>query len=216
MPPKSGDLSVELQFNPFSNDFGTFKLDQLKGRYMFSDKDAIRFGIGFGVNSSKVTPDPEESKDEWEKSSLGNFSINLGWERHFLNYKRIDLYAGVGIGYKLQTAKSTEQTIDPDNTEIKSETVNYASIDNETYRTRHEFNINAFTGIDFYVYKGLYVGAEFGIRLGFYSEPGYYKKGGYNSNNNWSNEIKSDPVDKTSGIDLSCFAEPALRIGWTF
>lgn len=57
--PEAGEISTEIQFNPFSDDFGTFKLDQLKLRYMFSDKDAIRFGIGFGVDNHKVTPDPD-------------------------------------------------------------------------------------------------------------------------------------------------------------
>lgn len=28
--PEQGDFSVELQFNPFSNNFSTFKLDQFK------------------------------------------------------------------------------------------------------------------------------------------------------------------------------------------
>ena len=34
--PEKGEFSVELQFNPFSNNFETFKIDQIKGRYFFT------------------------------------------------------------------------------------------------------------------------------------------------------------------------------------
>lgn len=66
--PVANDFSVEIQFNPFSNNFTTFQIDQLKGRYMFSDKDALRFGIGFGVDQNKLTPDPEDAEETWGKA----------------------------------------------------------------------------------------------------------------------------------------------------
>lgn len=112
--PAAGEFSVEVQFNPFSNDFGTFKLDQLKGRYFFSDKDAVRFGIGFGFDNVKTTPDPDNNDEIWSKGKLGTFSIDLGYERHFFNYKRIDLYAGAGLGYALQSVSATNQWLDGD------------------------------------------------------------------------------------------------------
>lgn len=209
--PAAGDFSVEVQFNPFSNDFGTFKLDQLKGRYFFSDKDAIRFGIGFGLDNSKTTQDPDNNEDVWSKSKVGNFSIDLGYERHFFNYKRVDLYAGAGLGFALQSASATEQiAVGDDLHEIKTHNSGNGK------RSFTEFNVKAFTGIDFYVYKGLFVGAELGIKFGFRNYPGYYTEGGYDDNGNWSASLESDKKDKVSNFSLKTYVEPALRLGWTF
>ncbi len=216
--PVAGDFSVEVQFNPFSNDFGTFKLDQLKGRYFFSDKDAIRFGIGFGLDNVKSTPDPDNHDDIWSKGKVGNFSINLGYERHFFNYKRIDLYAGAGLGYAMQSVSATNQWLDSDEKLRETKICNAMTTNNPSYdeRSYNEFNIKAFTGIDFYVYKGLFVGAELGVKFGFQSYPGYYTKGGFDDNGNWSDSKESDKQNKVNGIKLATYVEPALRLGWTF
>lgn len=216
--PEAGDFSVEVQFNPFSNDFGTFKLDQLKGRYFFSDKDAIRFGIGFGLDSDKTVADPDNNEDNWAKNKLGSFSINLGYERHFFNYKRVDLYAGAGLGYAVQSASATSQFADANGKTYESKVCNALTTSSPAKEDRsyNEFNVKAFTGIDFYVYKGLFVGAELGIKFGFQSYPGYYTKGGYDDKGNWSDSLESDKKDKISGINLATYIEPALRLGWTF
>lgn len=216
--PAAGEFSVEVQFNPFSNDFGTFKLDQLKGRYFFSDKDAISFGIGFGFDNVKSTPDPDNNDEIWSKGKLGTFSIDLGYERHFFNYKRIDLYAGAGLGYALQSVSATNQWLDGDDKLRETKICNAMTTDNPAYEERsyNEFNIKAFTGIDFFVYKGLFVGAELGIKFGFQSYPGYYVKGGYNDNGVWSDSYESDKRNKVNGIQLSTYVEPALRLGWAF
>ncbi|RXI23829.1 MAG: hypothetical protein C7K11_03915 [Candidatus Amulumruptor caecigallinarius] len=95
--PAAGDLSIELQFNPFSDNFETFKMERLQGTYMVSDKDGFRFGLGLGVHSSKNTEN--EEYDDYSSSKYGNFTINLGYERHFFNYKRVDLYAGAELVY---------------------------------------------------------------------------------------------------------------------
>lgn len=216
--PEAGNFSVEVQFNPFSNDFGTFKIDQLKGRYFFSDKDAIRFGIGFGFDNVKTTPDPDNNEDTWSKGKVGTFSINLGYERHFFNYKRVDLYAGAGLGYALQSVSATSQWVGSDDLLHETQICNAMTTSDPAFENRsyNEFNIKAFTGIDFYVYKGLFVGAELGIKFGFQSYPGYYTKGGYDNNGKWSDSLESDKKNKVNGLQLATYVEPALRLGWTF
>ena len=211
--PEANDFSVEVQFNPFSNDFGTFKIDQLKARYMFSDKDALRFGIGFGVGSNKKVDDPENEPDAWTKNKTGNFSISLGYERHFFSYKRVDLYAGAGLSYRYDYAGATTQTVSSDDEILKGSLVN---MNNEGDVSSHNFNIHAFTGIDFYVYKGLYVGAEIGVKFGVKSYPETYTKGGFNDNGNWNEDKEGPHGSSTSNFNLACYAEPAVRLGWTF
>lgn len=205
--PEKGDFSLELQFNPFSNDFETFKIDQIKGRYFFTDKDAIRFGIGFGVHSKKNTPNPDEYSDNWTKERTGNFSINLGYERSLLTYKRVNLYAGAGLAFELVSTCNTEQWI-TDGITYKRSTYNTGSYT--------QFGVDVFTGIDFYVYKGLFLGAELGINIGFKNYPGQYTKGGYTDDGKWSDSLESKKGAKSTNFDFGTYCVPALRLGYTF
>lgn len=209
--PQQGDFSAEIQFNPFSNDFETFKIDQLQGRYFFSNKDAVRFGIGFGVSTNKNTADPDENPDNWTKNREGNFSINLGYERHFFNFKRVDLYAGAGLGFELVSTCTTNQTV---------REINGAKLTTQeriyNAGSYNLFTFNAFTGIDFYVYKGLYLGAELGIKIGVKNFPGQYTKGDFNDNGVWDDNLESKKGAKTSNFDFGTYCVPALRLGWKF
>lgn len=205
--PEKGDFAVEIQVNPFSNNFTTFKLDALQGRYFFNSKDALSFGVGFGIDSKKDNDDsPQE--DLWTKTTNSNFSINLGYEKHFFNYKRVDLYAGVGLGFKLNRIKETQNL----GNDRKTVTSNYGDSYNELVA-------KAFTGIDFYVYKGLYVGAEFGVKIGVKHFPGETVKGGYYNGgwqSGWDNNYEVSKAPSSSSFVLGTYAEPSLRLGWRF
>ncbi len=201
--PQKGDFSAELQVNPFGNNFNTFKMPSLQGRYFISDRDAVRVGIGFGVESRKDNGSVDNS-NVWKKYRQGNFSINLGYERHFFNYKRVDLFAGVGIGYELWNAKMT--TSFSSNDIITEE--QYINYNDDDYKSSNEFAAKVYSGIDFYVYKGLYVGAEIGIKIGLQNFPeGSVKVGS-------GEKVKMSP--SSTGFLLKTYAEPALRLGWMF
>ena len=211
--PQGGDFAIELQFNPFSNNFKTFQIDQLAGRYMVNNRDALRFGIGFGIDSSNLTPYPDNSiSSEYAETTIGNLSIDFGYERHFYSHGRIDIYAGVGFGYRYDSAfgKKNEEGY------VKYHNISLAIDDDGDFvlgenRTSHSFRVNAFTGIDFYVYKGLYVGAELGIRLAYTAYPGYYIEV------HDLREIKKySEHDEFEQISLKTLCEPALRLGWKF
>lgn len=65
--PEKGDFGVELQFNPFSNDYTTFRDSEygLTGRYFITNKDAIRLNIGFGVHKDIDNTDFETSENNY-------------------------------------------------------------------------------------------------------------------------------------------------------
>lgn len=221
--PAAGDLSLELQFDPFSDKHDTFSLERLQATYMLSDKDGLRFGLGLNVGTSKYTPAEEVEKTN-TKNSWGDFQINLGYERHFFNYKRVDLYAGVEAVYTHAWAKTKAEKYneifnnngDVVGSYIESvETKNVAQDkDGNAKRGGNAFAFNLFTGINFSIYKGLYVGAEIGLGFGF-------------ENNGWVQTVtdnigntglkdKGPKTDKTSSFETKFYANPAFRLGWTF
>lgn len=205
--PEQGDFSVEIQFNPFANDFNTFKVDQLKGRWFMTDKDALRIGIGFGIDTNKQTPDQNNNKN-WNKNRTGNFSINLGYERNVFNYKRINLYAGAGLGFAMQNTCSTNHS------DLNGEAREVKQYNQGSW---NDFTVQAFTGIDFFVYKGLYLGAEFGLKLGVRNIPAPYSKGGINpQTGNWSDDYEFNKGGTSNSFLLKTYAEPAIRLGWQF
>lgn len=206
--PEAKDFSVEIQFNPFSTDFSTFKLERLQGKYMVSNKDAIRFGIGITAHSSKTKSN--ESYDDYSSSKYGSFSIAFGYERHFFNYKRIDLYAGVEATFAHRWAGAKSESYNSDGIWQSSyEKINY---DGNGNYAGNDLGINAFTGINFSVYKGLFVGAELGLGLEHQSNDWQKTKSNYLK----GNETTSKGSNKTTGFDLAFKAVPALRLGWTF
>jgi len=205
--PVKGDMSTEVQFNPFSNNFRTFNLESLKFRYFISDKGAVRLNLGLKMNNETIKDNPVTNGkfDNVPDYTVINRSIEmntketqlrigLGYEHHFMNYKRVDLYAGAELGY-IGNFYSADKTIETTGslkiTTPGTTTYNlrdYTSTEKIEYKgmlpggidptpgsfdnpfTGAKFNnasfyVGAFTGIDFYIYKGIYVGAELGIRF---------------------------------------------------
>jgi len=192
---KQGDITTEVQFNPFSNNFNTFRLKdgiQLKGRYFLTPQDAVRVKLGLGINSTNdvtknsLTDDFDSKKPVYSKNyqeietnnKSTQFQFALGYERHFMKEGRLDVYAGAELGYE-SLSYSGDVTTTINNDVMTGTTGN--TIRTQTQSTRKdEFekqstdgaNINSnnlfaglFTGFDFYIYKGLYVGTELGIRF---------------------------------------------------
>lgn len=203
--PEKGDFSLEVQFSPFKSDGTSFTTQGINGRYFFSDKDALSFSLNIGGRNVKNVPDTDHD-EIFEKGYFGNFSIDLGYQRHFYQYKRIDLYAGGKIGYGHNFAGSTVQT-DKDNKIWK----NSFTYEGETHNTQNVLRLYATTGIDFYVYKGLYVGAE--LNLGF--EDAFAVKSTTKvtvAGNEVETKSKNGGHDFNGGFNV----DPRVRLGWTF
>lgn len=238
--PTAGSLSTEIQFNPFDQDGHTFKLDGLKLRYFITDNDALRLKLGFSLGHNNSVIEDQSPKDDttekwWYKdemhSTVGNISLNLGYERHFNVSKRISIYVGASIGFDRHFVSS-----DLEHNQIRSSVYDNWQTHATSYSakfTNGSFNMNEngigeihdraywainadiFTGIDFYVYKGLYVGAELGLSINSlkYSEMKF--KGEMKpSEEGGSIEFKSNDDKRETNVKID--VQPALRLGWTF
>jgi hypothetical protein len=191
--PEAGDISTEVQFNPFGTNFDMFRLDgiQFKGRYFLTNQDALRLKLGFSTNSTTditkttLSDDFDSNKPVYTlnnqevetNNKTTQFQFALGYERHFMQEGRLDVYAGAEIGYK-STSYSGDITTTIDNDRMTGTTgfttrTQTTSTRKDVYEKQnttgainsHNLFIGLFTGVDFYVYKGLYIGTELGIRF---------------------------------------------------
>ena len=256
--PKKGDFGTELQFNPFSNNFTTFKLDNvgLKFRYFISDEHAIRLGLNVGLNnetknSDKTIPSSEDpkfivngkyddikfakamdeynnTKDDKNKTNSTKFGLNLGYEYHFAKFGRADLYAGAQVGFNMVNCKSTVDNTKSWGYDSKSglskwvnEKEEYKGYDNiNKSSSSFTFKAGVFTGIDFYITKNLFVGAELGINFDNIKYKNYdvtkvVELSSFNTDGATKTITNKHEVgNKTTSLKFE--AVPALRLGWTF
>lgn len=244
--PTKGSWSTEVQINPFDQDGETFSLDGLKVRYFFNDKNAIRLKIGFSTTNSKYTD--EDSNEETGRShdyqydyKKGNFNIDLGYERHFNLGKKLDAYLGGSIGVGKNFASTKIETY----SKYTTNEYNYSYTTEISYSgklkngaitgltsnnifdnaERATWNINAaiFAGLDFYIYKGLYIGTELGI--GYSSQKSLKmefdatkisKATSDGKTTTTEDTIDEETTDNRRITNFKTYIEPRLRIGITF
>ena len=210
--PEAGTITTEVQFNPFGNNYNQFRIDGLKVRYFFSEKSALRVNLGFNIggdnNTVKETYNNKfdndvtsyiiNNKETETTRSDASFKVAVGYEHHIVNNGRLNIYIGGELGYRGEfysaeredkfsqenynlTTTGTYNTIN----EVKrtyNEKTEWTDGDDLGNASNHSFFAQAFTGMDFYIYKGLYVGTELGIRFSAtsYVNPTY--KTTYNEN----------------------------------
>lgn len=251
---KKGNFGTEIQFNPFSNNFETFRIDGLSFRYFISDEHALRLKFNVELDNTKtgktlVAPVPSDytttvayatafdkythDKDYSNKITNTNFGVNLGYEYHFAKYGRADLYAGAQVGIGIESWKQTEITPTSYNknaegystwVNLTNELKGAADTDGDNLAdefSKFAFGAGVFTGVDFYITKGLYVGAELGINFATAKAKNYDFKQqwlDYDAVNNvYSVKNQTTTVENNiKATSLKFEVEPALRLGWKF
>lgn len=203
--PAKGSFGTEVQFNPFDQNGNTFQLDGLKFRYFVTDNDALRLKIGFGLDSYKYKAD--DSKDDYTKAKTGDFKIDLGYERHFDLAKRLNVYVGGQVGIFKHFASAKAETTNASGKTITETWSNTTGRGNDEDRAYFGFGVGVFTGLDFYVYKGLYVGTELGLNVE--SRKTCETEHDYDGN---STKSKDSARYTSAGF----YIEPVVRLGWTF
>ena len=133
------------------------------------------------------------SADQEVSARWGDFSLSFGYERHFNMTKRINFYVGGELGFYRHFA-SMEGEISLDGAKFDFEFSNMIpdenslggiinGLDHELQYLAGMFKdpieqlgaepgqaywgvaANAFAGLDFYVYKGFYIGSELGLNI---------------------------------------------------
>lgn len=265
-----GMFTLEWRFNPFDYESKPTNMSQLNGRLFLDEKNAVRVSVGFGYNTDK----DEEKKDLDTRLTDGNnydventttaiknnetsLKLAIGYEYHFASTGRLDFYGGLEGGYigrfysatkESSTTKTNVATVSGTSTKTQSQQQQSYEYD-KSNADRTKFNENGFfatlfTGIDFYVYKKLYIGAELGLTFnsgkkanGTYTmTESMLSYVGANETANWNKSFSSengatvyvDNMNKknnkttydyavdNSGTYSKLYIEPAIRIGWIF
>lgn len=197
--PKKGSIVTEIGFTPFKSSGETFKLNDamLKFRYFVTDKDVVRLKLGVGIDNNttdnatfthpqdlsgnNVQVVDNSTKTTNKKSDI---QIMLGYERHFAPTGRFDVYAGAEIGFEWNNRSGSVETnglttgysnSKLDYTLQSARNTDYTDMTPDGELSSHAFKGGVFAGLDFYIYKGLYIGTELGISFTSGKSPnGYY------------------------------------------
>lgn len=171
----------------------------------------LKLGVGIDNSSTTTTngytPVDLTNATAWSSTTEINkknttFSFMLGYERHFAVSGRFDIYAGAEFGYKVNkysgdaTYSRFSTVYDSDKKIAGTETLSLSAeatdcqissfdANNKTINlssaSKNVFVGGVFAGVDFYVYKNLYLGAELGISFESGKSPNYY----YDSNSSF-------------------------------
>ena len=194
----------------------------------------------------------EVTGERTEKSNYTTFSIAPGFEYHFGKWERMSVYVGCEIPFGIYMTRSTfDENITTKRWErinyyedelifmgtVESTSSLEAKNVSDTYvcdpwgcyyeygqSGKMFFGINAFAGFDFYVYKGLYVGAELGLGYRHAMALKGSVKGeietivtsATGSSTTTNTEIDEKFQDKITGGHLGFKCNPMIRLGWRF
>lgn len=263
-----GLFTLEWKFNPFDYEDKPKNMAQFTARMFLNEKSVVRLSVGVGFKRDK---DEKEQKLDTRNVDSKNYDISnsntttinkettlkigAGYEYHFANSGRLDFYAGAEAGYLGRFYSATKET-QTDKTSVSTtgtaKTTVTSTYDNFEYKKsnadRNKFNENGFygtifTGVDFFVYRKLYIGAELGVTFNMAKKA----NGTYTENKgevittdgkqtaNWSDSYASDTgvtlhldniaktysrtagnVDENTGNTMKVYFEPTIRIGWMF
>ncbi len=146
--PVANNFTAEVNFNPFSS--SPVSINYLRARKFLTEHKALRVGLLLGFKSQQ----PQDKIDQ------NSFEINIrpGYEWHFAGTERLSPYLGADIDLAFKTSHY-KNTGSPN---VYVTSVDGAWDSNGTEHGFFRFGGNILAGVDYYVFKKLYLGLEFG------------------------------------------------------
>lgn len=198
-------LLVETQFRLINLDNESY-VPNLKFRYFFSQKGALRATINYSSITSKIEIDEVDGEGVGTVEKLNSLlDFSLGYEKHFRDGVVSPYFGGE---LKISTGNINE---------FGSRTDSIDFIPNYNYSSKVPvlgFGVHFFTGVDIDIYKNLYVGTELG--LAYQSQQ--QKRGEFNVKNASSltdpDVTNNIPAEINTSFRLVNFG--VIRLGWRF
>ena len=201
--PSGGEISLEVNFIPLSVTESPIQMDFIRGRYFLSNTMAVRVGFLFNINSDtdSDTPDPDNLNNIVKANTrIIDFGLAPGIEMHFPIGERVSPYAGAELGIWTRSSNFTQDN------NFNNDKITSSGFDGFT-----TFGINLIAGVDVHIWKGLFLGAEFGFGFNRTTFPDFTETvtaGGTSQT--------ETVVDNSSLVTFGSAARPGIRLGWTF
>ncbi len=194
--------TMEVLFNPLSttsNNAIDLPAYGAKGRLFFNDSWCLRLQLGFD-NTNKEVKDYANNSDDYTKTVTDQMMVTFfpGFEYHFEGNDRISPYIGMDLGFGIYNNR----------TELKNSTTDNKSV---VKGTDYLLGLNVVTGVDVFLYRGLYMGVEIGLGVNNLRE-----------NSNTTDVTVDGATDTSKSKDFTNTNEvgfnvvPAIRLGWSF
>ena len=203
-PVQSPDFLLESQFYPRLNT-GVFE-PNLKARIVFSGEHVLRSNLTFQYNSNKFEILEQNGNGVGSVESIGqNLQISIGYEYLFKNDK-LSPYLGfeliTGFGKNEQYGSRTDSII------FVSD-LNYSS-----KVPSSQIGIGLFSGFDFSIVDGLYIGTEIGFQyISTKNARGEFRLMDASSSTA-SDVTTSIPENQQKSMGVSGVG--VIRLGWKF
>lgn len=212
---KDGTVSVEVMLYP-ANDI-PIGIDNLRTRYFLNENLSIRLGLFLDREKDYNELTNEELTTPVTMSFTRKylvFGVYPGVEMHFPVGERLSPYIGGELGYVSKSSSSVlENPFFSEGDEVSSEGIWLSGF--EGYYGGEEaysiFSLGLVGGTDIYIYKGLYMGVELGLRYSSFK----YK--------DWKVTILEDGVETVEETEnnnteknFGFYAVDAIRLGWKF
>lgn len=167
--------------------------------------------------------DFNHAMNEYDKGAYGDFTLGLGYQYYFVKEGHFRPFINAGIDLVFAWAN------------MRSHTENYSSINDEwytddittngyfndgtsTYTKGFGFEFDLGLGFDYFIYKGIYVGAELGLSYDM-----YWAKNVNVHSVTTNSTVAADRRDVTTTWNVKDFSSegyqwvtPNIRIGWRF
>lgn len=204
MKPGAGSKSIEIN----SNLFGGLPFSLQGGGLMLksygSETSAMRLGVNLSYGSTKTTAKGDTTSSGtqfYSTSSSLTIGVAPGIEKHMGGTDRLSPYMGVElpIAYKM-TSDKVERAVGADVQNVTTKgTGGYFSI-----------GVNALAGVNYYLSKGLYCGAELGFGVM------YKKDATVTAKDSAPNAASIKDVPTGSSMSFGPAINGMLRMGWNF
>jgi len=218
--PAGGANNLELNFVPLNGK--PIQLTYIRYRRFFSEKNALRLGIGVSYSSSKDdvmygelptgATDSTYTAVQHKKTQLG-WNIKPGFEHHFEGTNRLSPY----MGFELDIAGQSSKEITPQKGGFDFVS-HEAVVVTEKNKSKGGFlraGVNLVAGFDCYVTKHLYLGTELGFGFQWVKYSDYVTTIAYPSS---VTPVPSDPPAVTQGseINIGPNFNSSIRLGYIF
>lgn len=203
--PQAGNWSTEATFYAQTgSSFLRLGLNDIKVRKFTSDQQALRMRM-LATKNNETTVIVGTQGNMERSIKEGSIFIAPGFEKHLSGTDRLSPYWGLEcvIGKAFYEYNLTNST--------NGQTFSNGGNFNTTTKKAFSVGANAFAGIDFYLGKQIFIGAEVGYGI-MYQQ---YGESAVTITNNGTNvDNRNVPMGKNFGLTL--IANPGIRLGIAF